>query len=513
MSTPSWLPFTDYRIKSTRILGGTIIGSFLITLLLFASELIVDLRTTTPFLLLPFLALNTILLIAYFLGSNARYLSIAWGLVQILTVEVHFAYNPTSLHVMNFWLVLIPLGTIIIGGVRQAFGWLVISCVAIIANALYTIHEVGESYTLTIQVTPFIYSGLIFLIAVIAASFLLYNMLGNAYEKMKSKSHDLEVLHLTTEKKKVQLENYQSILFRLSKESAITSGNIDAAYEKICKTTVESLQVSRVSIWTFQKDPVGIVRRFLFEEGSGTDERVFLDKKDFPRYFESMETKSFIAATHAQTNPETSEFTETYLKPYNIFSMLDSPISTDGEFMGVICCEHQNEVKQWTPEDILFVQSLADILAIAFKANQINRLLKQIRNQNHELFEKNNEIDTLNEELMATNEELTTINDSLEVAVQERTKKLEQQNTQLTEYAFINSHLLRAPLSRIQGLANIIAYQKNQIPDLNLLEALTASTSELDTITRKISELLYDGRNFSREEINEIINRNFNKPE
>jgi signal transduction histidine kinase len=157
------------------------------------------------------------------------------------------------------------------------------------------------------------------------------------------------------------------------------------------------------------------------------------------------------------------------------------------------------------------VQSLSDIIALASKTHQINRLLKQIRNQNHELIEKSNEIKILNEELSTTNEELTTMNESLEEAVKGRTQELELQNKQLTEYAFINSHLLRAPLARILGLSQLITRNKEVANDPKIINALIHSTDELDAITRRISELLYAGSNFNREEIKEIIDRNLNK--
>lgn len=112
--------------------------------------------------------------------------------------------------------------------------------------------------------------------------------------------------------------------------------------------------------------------------------------------------------------------------------------------------------------------------------------------------------------ILQLNEELNTINEMLEQKVSERTKVLEERNAQLTEYAFINSHLLRAPLSQILGLSNLLTHEDLNVKHKEIVDALAKSTTELDQIIRKISDLLYDGKDFSREEIENLISRKFN---
>lgn len=97
------------------------------------------------------------------------------------------------------------------------------------------------------------------------------------------------------------------------------------------------------------------------------------------------------------------------------------------------------------------------------------------------------------------------MNESLDSKVKNRTEELVEQNKKLSEYAFINSHLLRAPLSRIMGLCHIVSLDKAEIQKPEVLDALIRSTEELDAIVHDISELLYDGSKFTREEISEMI--------
>jgi hypothetical protein len=499
---------TDYKIKSDRILGGGIFSTLLLVVAIFMANVFVGLKSSSSLIVLPFVALNTLLLIGYFLNFNRTILSISWVVAQYLTIEAHFLINPYSYHAIHFWLIFVPLCAILVNGVRQSQVWLGIVLLTIIGNAIYAHTIVGDLYPATIKINAFAVTSTLFIIGVYSTIFLLYTLLGDAYAKMRQKSVALEKLHQQTDKQKQQLEKYQNVLFKLSKDPDVTNGELGTVYEKLCRLAVENLEVTRVSIWSYESNPPSIQRKYLHELSGGSDKLIILEKNHYPGYFRALLTKNFIAAENARVHPETAEFKESYLIPLDVYSMLDCPITIDGQFMGVVCCEHQHQPRAWTPEDILFVQSLSDIIALASKTHQINRLLKKIRTQNHELIEKSREIATLNQELSSTNEELTTMNDSLELTVKGRTLELEQQNTQLTEYAFINSHLLRAPLARILGLSHLIALNKEAPTDPTIIAALIQSTDELDAITKRISELLYVGSNVSREEIKEIIDRN-----
>lgn len=79
----------------------------------------------------------------------------------------------------------------------------------------------------------------------------------------------------------------------------------------------------------------------------GTDAELL--QTQFPIYFEALDTR-VIAAHDTHTNPYTSEFTETYLKPLGISSTLDAPIRWEGAMIGVVCCEHTGPARNWTAE-------------------------------------------------------------------------------------------------------------------------------------------------------------------
>ncbi len=305
-----------------------------------------------------------------------------------------------------------------------------------------------------------------------------------------------------------RLTFFHKTLIDLHRSPVMFQSDVQKIYELICRTASRTLDISRVSIWTLDKSGQTLTRRFLYEEDGMTDEIVEIKVNDYPAYFKAICEKPYVKAVDANTHPDTCEFSETYLKPLKIYSMLDCPILINNQVTGVICFEHQHQIRNWQPEDALFVQSLADLLALVHQNNRILQLLKEIRSQNHQLSEKNREIASLNEQLSLMNQQLAQTNEGLEEAVRQRTAELEKQNRQLTEYAFINSHLLRAPLARVLGLLQLIQLEDLPVRDKQLVEALFTSANELDTLIRNISEMLYSGNPISREDVKRIIERN-----
>ena len=71
----------------------------------------------------------------------------------------------------------------------------------------------------------------------------------------------------------------------------------------------------------------------------------------------------------------------------------------------------------------------------------------------------------------------------------EHTKGIEVKNKELSEYAYINAHLLRAPLSRILGLAALMESEPHTYnpQDISRIKVLA---NEMDGVVRKINEVL-----------------------
>lgn len=375
----------------------------------------------------------------------------------------------------------------------------------VLLNALifYYTFYIGDTFFLDNAFVNIITS-----VGFIMICFFLVRMVNRFTDGLNQSMIETQKRHKINQLRTTKLSAYQNALVKLTNADALHVQNLNNLYLNICKIASDCLGVNRVSIWLLEEKGSSLVRKTLYANKTKDDEVIVLNEIDYPTYFNFMRTQLFIKANNVYTHEATRGFTSIYLEPLNICSMLDCLFRLDGEPAGVICCESQGEFVSWTTEDVLFIQSLADYVAIAHKNQQIQQLLEEIRTKNINLEAQVNENQIMNEELNSLNDELMTVNESLEKAVHERTSTLQLQNEQLTEYAFINSHLLRAPIARILGLANIITNEVELQKDKQMLEALSLATEELDDIVRRISDVLYDSNNVSRSDIKKMINKN-----
>ncbi len=102
--------------------------------------------------------------------------------------------------------------------------------------------------------------------------------------------------------------------------------------------------------------------------------------------------------------------------------------------------------------------------------------------------------------IAARTREITQLNESLEAIVNERTKELEEKNQRLSDYAYINAHLLRGPLTRIQSLTLLLDFDKNEKMSQEYLQILKEATDELDEVIFSINTTLRE----KKEEFNSV---------
>lgn len=137
-------------------------------------------------------------------------------------------------------------------------------------------------------------------------------------------------------------------------------------------------------------------------------------------------------------------------------------------------------------------QGEIEVLNVDLKEN-----LWKIEQQNDLLKNQQKEIETINKELKESNEAIKNINQNLERRVEKRTKNLELQNRQLSEYAYINAHLLRGPLCSILGLVQLMENGYDDDTE-TLVFHMKKSSMELQKIINKITKVIEKGSHFGR---------------
>jgi signal transduction histidine kinase len=144
-------------------------------------------------------------------------------------------------------------------------------------------------------------------------------------------------------------------------------------------------------------------------------------------------------------------------------------------------------------------------------AEQNQNLERTVQERTREILAQNKQITAQNEEISMHNERLMAAkriiekqnlfiqeqNDELAIEVEKQTENLKHANAELTEhnnrleqFAFVISHNLRAPVSRIIGLSAILDLTKEASEISEIARLMTRSTEDLDQIIKDLTEIL-----------------------
>lgn len=168
-----------------------------------------------------------------------------------------------------------------------------------------------------------------------------------------------------------QLQRQNVVLNQLTKNSAIHQGKADIAFQAITKAIAELMQLERVSIWFFNGRSTKLKCGNLYELSTDRhtkNQEIYL--ADYPHYFQILQTEGTISAQEANIDPRTQELANSYLKPLNIYSMMNTFIYLAGEKIGIISLEQVGSHRNWSLEDETFIRSTADLISLTLEARK-----------------------------------------------------------------------------------------------------------------------------------------------
>ncbi|HEA16684.1 MAG TPA: GAF domain-containing sensor histidine kinase [Pseudoalteromonas prydzensis] len=201
------------------------------------------------------------------------------------------------------------------------------------------------------------------------------------------------------------------LLYKVSTSAALDDGYIELAEQLIVNTIIDGLNTARASIWLLNSDNSQCHCQLLLDKTNGEpDQSLILTRANFPAYFSALDTQRVIIANNAHTDPATSEFSEHYLTPLSINSMLDAPLRFKGKMIGIFCCEHTGSFRQWEDDECTFLSGLADLYGRALSAQESRLVKQQLEVANRYLeervIERTNTLQKTLEELTGTQEKL-----------------------------------------------------------------------------------------------------------
>ncbi|RYD38585.1 MAG: GAF domain-containing protein, partial [Verrucomicrobiaceae bacterium] len=159
------------------------------------------------------------------------------------------------------------------------------------------------------------------------------------------------------------------------------------AFSRITETSANTLGVARVGIWRYSDDGREIECVDLFDLESGTHssgEKLVVG--DFPAYFRALRETEFIAADDARRDERTREFSDAYLIPNGITSMMDVPIHFGKGLDYFICHEHRGPMRAWTADEKTFAVALANLVSLALESSERARAQQEVL-RSHQRFQ------------------------------------------------------------------------------------------------------------------------------
>src|SRR5262245_50814005 len=177
-----------------------------------------------------------------------------------------------------------------------------------------------------------------------------------------------------------RLVRQNEALVRLARSEKLASGQWLDILGEVTEAAAWALETERTSVWLYDGQPSRIRCANLFESGpqrhsSGAE----LSAEDYPGYFAALREEHTIAAHDARNDVRTREFTDSYLAPLGITSMLDAPIRAGGAIAGVICHEHVGPARRWEVDEQNFAGSVADLLSLALETGERKKAEAELR--------------------------------------------------------------------------------------------------------------------------------------
>ncbi len=156
-----------------------------------------------------------------------------------------------------------------------------------------------------------------------------------------------------------------SALNDLSRSNPLQARDLAAALGRMTEVVAKTLKTERVSIWRYNHAHSAISCVELYElsthrHSSGMELLI----EDYPAYFKALAASEIIAADDAHRDARTCEFSQRYLQPLGITSMMDVPIYVAGKLDGVLCHEHVGARHQWMPDEQMFAVAAANLVSL-----------------------------------------------------------------------------------------------------------------------------------------------------
>lgn len=164
---------------------------------------------------------------------------------------------------------------------------------------------------------------------------------------------------------------YIQVIEELSNSENLRHGDILKFSKELLKIAADTLGCQRTNAWLFNADQTVLQSINAYDaKHSKFSREGSLNRDDLPNYFRHLTQNKIIVSNDASASELNQELIASYILPNQITSMIDVPLRSEGDMIGVICFEYVKKRYVWTESDQKFTQSLAQLFSLAIETSQ-----------------------------------------------------------------------------------------------------------------------------------------------
>ncbi len=198
----------------------------------------------------------------------------------------------------------------------------------------------------------------------------LSKMLERQNAQLKAEIEARATAELALKRWAIQLRDHNKVLIDLAKDPALYQGDLTTALDDISRATTRTLEVDRVSTYTYNADKTELECIHVFDAmgSSASFPRPIIRAVQYPQFFAALAKNEPIVVENILVDPILKTLAIDILDPLDIKALLLAPIALSRKVLGVLTLELTRENRQWRAAEENFARSVADLVSLGIEA-------------------------------------------------------------------------------------------------------------------------------------------------